>query len=743
MNRRSVEVQRGAAPGPELRHELVLVGGGHSHVAVVRRFGMCPVPGLRVTLLSRDVHTPYSGMLPGLLAGHYEFDDCHIDLRPLCEAAGVRLIHAEVSGLDRERRLVHLKGRPSLPYDWLSLNIGSRPALREIPGACEHGVAVKPIDRFLEHVRELLERLAGTPRACRILVVGAGAAGVEIALACDFRARRELGERANQVRITLVSAADGILETHNRRVQRHFLRLLERRGIEVHCGERVQAAVAGGLVLSSGAVIEGDEIVWAIHAGAPEWPRASGLSCDPRGFVRVDAELRSVDDPRIFAAGDIAALPVPVPKSGVYAVRAGRALERNLRRVALGQPPRPYRPQRRFLSLLSTGDRRAVASRGVLFAAGAWAWRWKDHIDRKFMRMYRAEALAPRAVEELPGMRCGGCAAKVGSDSLGRVMAALSPYPSEEVVSGLREADDAAVIAPPAGRRLVQSVDYFRAFIDDPYLFGRIAALHCIGDVVAMGAEPHSAMAVATIPYAAPSVMESTLAQLMQGALETLLHERTALIGGHSNEGAELAFGLSVNGFADAASLLPKSGLVDGQCLVLGKALGTGVLLAANMAVAAQGRWIDAALESMLLSPSPAMRLLRRFGATACTDVTGFGLLGHLREMLRASALGAELYPDALPALPGALESFEAGYRSSLYDSNRGQFAGIVNADALESSPVADLMLDPQTAGGLLAALPAERAADCVAALNAAGYRDACVVGRVSATVPTGMVVIV
>lgn len=735
-------MQRSAMAGAELRLELVLVGGGHSHVAVVRRFGMSPVPGLRVTLISRDVHTPYSGMLPGLVAGHYEFDDCHIDLRPLCEASGVRLIHAEVSGVDRERRLVHCADRPSLPYDWLSLNIGSRPALGEIPGASGHGVAVKPIDRFLAHLEGLVARLAKDPAPCRILVVGAGAAGVEIALACDFRLRQELGEYASQVHITLVSASDGILETHNRLVQRYFLRLLARRGIALRCGERVASAMADRLVFASGAVLEGDEIVWAIHAGAPDWPRESGLSCDPRGFVRVDAELRSLNDPRVFAAGDIAALQVPVPKSGVYAVRAGRALEQNLRRIALGRRLRPYRPQRHFLSLLSTGERRAVASRGVLFAAGAWAWRWKDHIDRKFMRMFRAEAIPPQAAEELPTMRCGGCAAKVGSDALGRVMDALVPYPSEDVVSGLGAADDAAVIAPPAGRRLVQSVDYFRAFIDDPYLFGRIAALHCIGDIVAMGAEPHSAMAVATIPYAAPAVMEGTLSQLMQGAMETLARERATLIGGHSNEGAELAFGLSVNGFVDAASLLPKSGLLVGQCLVLTKALGTGVLLAANMAAAVQGRWVDAALEAMLRSPTAAMRVLRRFGATACTDVTGFGLLGHLQEMLRASRVGAELYAGALTALPGALETLEAGYRSSLHDANRAQLAGVVNVDTLASSPLADLMLDPQTAGGLLAAIPGDHAAECVSALNAAGYPDACVVGRLSASVPSGMVAI-
>ena len=172
-----------------IRHELLLIGGGHSHVAVIRHFGMHPLPGLRVTVLSRDVHTPYSGMLPGLIAGHYEFDDCHIDLRALCQANGASLIQGTVIGIDRERQQVLLEDRPALRYDWVSVNIGSRPALHTIPGAGEHGIAVKPIDRFLAHWHAVTGELAHQPRACRIAIVGGGAAGIEVALACMHRLR--------------------------------------------------------------------------------------------------------------------------------------------------------------------------------------------------------------------------------------------------------------------------------------------------------------------------------------------------------------------------------------------------------------------------------------------------------------------------------------------------------------------------------------------------------------------------
>ena len=520
------------------------------------------------------------------------------------------------------------------------------------------------------------------------------------------------------------------------------MRELSRRGIELHSGARVAAADAQGLTLADGRQLEADQLVWATQAGAAAWPAAAGLACDANGFIRVNASLQSVSHPEVFAAGVIAALPEPCPKSGVYAVREGETLALGLRRVALGEEPVPYRPQRRFLSLVSTGDRRAVVSRGPLFAAGSWAWRWKDRIDRAFMTMYRVEPVPAPEPGEAPAMRCGGCAAKIGGDALGRVLADLARPPSEGVEAGMDLGDDAAVLAPPPGQRLVQSVDYFRGFIDDPFLVGQVAAVHALGDLLAMGARPHSALAIATVPFAAPRVMEQTLGQLMQGALKTLDAEGVALVGGHSSEGAELAFGLSVNGYAAPGEILYKGGLRDGHALVLTKAIGTGTLLAANGAAAAQGRWIDEALTGMTQSSRAAAGILRRHGAAACTDITGFGLLGHLLEMLRASGTGARLAIDAVPVLCGARECLARGYRSSLHESNRGNLAALVEPVTGATAQTIEILLDPQTAGGLLAGIPAAQADKCVAALHAAGYPAAAVIGGCSAAVGPGGVLI-
>jgi selenide,water dikinase len=260
-------------------------------------------------------------------------------------------------------------------------------------------------------------------------------------------------------------------------------------------------------------------------------------------------------------------------------------------------------------------------------------------------------------------------------------------------------------------------------------LLGRIGAVHALGDLHAMGASPHSALAIATIPLAAPHIVQDTLSQLMQGAQATLDEEGVVLIGGHSNEGAELAFGLTVNGFASPGEILPKTGIRAGDALVLTKPLGTGVLLAANMAASAEGRWIEGAIDCMLQSNRAAVPVLRAHGVHACTDVTGFGLAGHLLEMLRDASVGACLDASALPVLSGARCCIGRGWRSSLDADNAAALSALEDSAAVDTATRA-LLTDPQTAGGLLAAMSPERAGDCVRALQAAGYAQAAIIGH-------------
>ena len=706
-------------PAPAYQNDLVLIGGGHSHVAVIKQLGMKPMVGVRVTLVSEDTYTPYSGMLPGLIAGHYSFDDCYIDLRKLCQWANVRFIHGTVKSLNLVAKDIVCHQYPSLRYDLLSINTGSQPALNTINGAASYGYAVKPVNKFLYHWRQWLGSVTidNTARSQHIVVVGGGAAGIEVILAMHYYLHNNTSIKAE---FTLVCADEELLVSHNAHVQKFFRGHLNALGIKIITGHKVAASTENQLLLNDGRSLTADFITWAINAGAQSWLAGSGLICDKQGFVQVDHFLRSVSHSNIFVVGDSAAFtPMSLPKAGVYAVRQGPVLTHNLVATFNRRALRPYRPQHHFLSLLTTGERYAVASRGSFFMKGKWVWHWKNFIDRRFMARFKPKPMVVRdKVHET--MRCGGCGAKVSNSILQNVLAQLDIKNNVDVVS--ERGDDAAIINPPVGVQWVQSVDFFRSFIDDPYLFGRVAANHSLGDIHAMGAKPHSVLVIAVIPYSQPAMMQETLLHVMRGALRVLDEEEAVLIGGHSGEGPELAFGLTANGILEPGHALTKAGLCHGDSLILTKPLGTGVLLAANMTARCEGRWLDNALKFMLQSNRDAAAILQKYGAHSCTDITGFGLLGHALEMFTASKCGAVLRLDAIPVLDGALQCSTEGVQSTLYNANKEAFSCQGNANEHSVLP---LLFDPQTAGGLLAGIPVDQTEACLHDLIDAGYTAA------------------
>ena len=743
---------------PILR-DIVLVGGGHSHVGVLKSFGMKPIPGVRLTLICTDMHTPYSGMLPGYVAGHYEYDEVHIDLSRLAVFAGARLYRDEVIGLDRANKKVLCRNRPPVPYDQLSINIGSTPQLSHVPGASEHAVAVKPIQRFNDRWVALLDRVTHHAGKLTIAVVGAGAGGVELLLAMQFRLRNELqklNRNPDDLVFHLFTNAAHILPTHNASVRERFDSVLAARGVVVHRNAGVTEVFAGRLQTASGESLTADEIVWVTSAGGAPWLRETGLALDENGFINVTDTLQTVTDPEIFAAGDIASMVnFKLEKAGVFAVRQGVPLTANLRRAVEGAALAAYNPQRTWLALISTGDKYAVASRGWLSFAGAKVWQWKDWIDRRFMGKYQdltpmepgaapvtsnANTVKLSQEESLQAisaiaMRCGGCGAKVGATVLSRALSNLHPVDRDDVVIGLKDPDDAAVVRVPPGKAMVHSVDFFRAFIDDPYIFGKVAANHALGDIWAMGAVAQSATAVVTVPTGLESKVEDVLFQMMTGALEVLNEANCALVGGHTGEGKELALGFAVNGLIDddPAKILRKGGMKPGDVLILTKPIGTGTLFAAHARLAAKGRWIDAALKSMVVSNRLGAACLFEHGATACTDLTGFGLLGHLVEMTRPSGVDAELNLTSLPILDGAEECVAAGIVSSLQGANVRLRRALRNQAEMVKHPRYPLIFDPQTAGGLLASVPADRVEACITALRALGYTHTVAIGRVVA----------
>lgn len=721
-------------------HDIVLVGGGHSHALVLRRWAMNPLPGVRLTLISRDVLTPYSGMLPGYVSGHYSFDDIHIDLLRLCAWAGVRFIKAEMTGIDLDAKSVSLLGRPNVSYDVLSLDTGSTPTL-EVPGAKQHVTPVKPVHSFIERWDSVLSR---TPSS--LGVVGAGAGGFELVMAMAHR-------MANQsVALHWFLRGESPMSDRPAKVGAEALACAVQAGIEVHKRFDVSEVKHGVVRAADGREQGFDELLWCTAASAPAWPAECGLATDNRGFVATQATLQSTSHPDVFATGDIGTqVQTPSAKAGVFAVRQAPVLFYNLRAIVSSKALKTYTPQKDFLSLVSTGKQKAIGSRSGFSFSGTWVWRWKDAIDQKFMNKFlHLPPRNPQSMKAAPvdsatatskglsaglsaknSLRCHGCGAKVPADILNSVLAEIPIHSDSdvEICSGVSTGDDAAVLAWPSPQ-LVQSVDQLSAFIDDPYLFGRISALHALSDVYASNAKAHSAQALISIPYAKPAIVHRELLQTMLGITSALNEDNCVLVGGHTAESEVSQVGLVVNAELVVANGPDEKNEESNQdyALLLTQPLGVGILFAGLMQSKARGVDVDLALRYLLQSNRVAAETCQAHGMIHGTDVTGFGLLGHLLRMSEREHLNCKINVNDVPLLDGVSELVELGVQSSLSEANQSALAHIRGALELSHSHKT-VLTDPQTAGGLLAVVPKQRAEECMKALRIEGYNEVSRIG--------------
>ena len=702
-----------------IQKDIVLIGGGHSHLAVIKAFGMRPEPGVRITVVSKDIRTPYSGMMPGLIRGKYTSDQGYIDLNRLTRWAKTDLILEKAIKIDPVAQEVIFEHRPPISYDILSINVGSTPPNLPISGASDHALPIKPIDKFLDRLSQYEANRLKNPR---ITIAGAGAGGIETALA--LKDYFEITGTSSS--ISILSDDNVILPGHASSVRTRMKRVLAEKGIKIRLNSKAIATDGSQVTLVSGEKIPTDIFILATGAAAPSWLASSGFATDNSGFIRVNEFLQSLSHPEVFAAGDCAAFTSKaLPKSGVYAVRQGPTLARNLRRAALNLPLEKWKPQTRTLAVMATGNGSAIASYGKLSFSGKWVWKWKDALDQRWIKRYQLlpeMRLTPSSIDYNPEislpMRCGGCGAKVASPILRRVLRRL----------GLADVtgDDAAIISPPDNKVLLQTVDHFRDFVGDPYLFGEIATNHALSDVYAMGAKPSSALVTAILPYAGERVTERDLLQLLAGVKVSLERAGAVLLGGHTGEGAELSLGLSVNGFAWEQTLARKGGAEPGDKIILTKPIGIGAILAANMRGLAEANDFTEALVEMKTSNDEAASILTDCGAHALTDVTGFGLAGHLIEMADASELTAQIQGILIPMLQGGVKAVENGIESTMAEANAifsSRISGFTNTTTHR------LLLDPQTSGGLLAAVPNEKAEDALLALHARNYQHARIIG--------------
>jgi selenide,water dikinase len=713
-----------------LTRDLVLIGGGHTHALVARMWGMKPLEGTRVTLINPSPAAPYSGMLPGHIAGHYSREALDIDLVKLARFAGARLVLGAATAIDPVAKTVTVAGHGEIGYDVASINVGIHTEMPDVPGFADHALGAKPLDHYTSRWRDFLAAAKAGDVAPEVAVIGAGVAGVELALASAHALREAVGGAA---RVAIIEAEPEIAGNNPETTLRLRAAMADY-GVTVHTGAAVARIHADRVELANGESVRSRFTLAAAGAFAHGWLSQSPLPLTDEGYVKVDSHLRVEGHWDLFAAGDCAHLShAPRPKAGVYAVREAPVLLHNLAAILTGTgKTKPYHPQKDYLKLISLGQKSALAEKWGRTISGPLLWRWKNRIDTKFMAMFQElpqmkpdplpHPLTEGVEAELAGEHkplCAGCGSKVGPGTLGAALAGLPANARADVLTG--PGDDAAVLAI-GGAKQVITTDHLRAFTEDPFLLAKIAAVHALGDIWAMGATPQAALASVILPRMSQPLQARSMSEVMRAAHEVFAAAGAEIVGGHSTMGAELTLGFTITGLVTGAPIT-NAGAKSGDVAILTRPIGTGTLLAAEMLGQADGRDVAAMLATMATPQGDAAALLAPH-AHAMTDVTGFGLAGHMLALCKASSVAAEIDLGAVPLYPGALALAEAGHRSSIWEANRTA-APVAGAEGARGA----LLHDPQTAGGFLTAVAEVEAEGLVAALREAGH-EAAAVGR-------------
>lgn len=725
-------------PLPLLKN-VVFVGGGHAHALVLRQWAMKPVSGVRLTVINPHPTAPYTGMLPGFVAGHYTRDELDIDIVKLARFADARFIRGKATAIDPDAKTVTVPGRPPIPYDICSIDIGITSEMPTMPGFTEHATPAKPLDNFADSWTRFVETTTANTRAQpqtsppKIAVVGGGIGGSELALAMHHR----LSVLGQKPIVSLIDRGE-ILDEVGDQAQAGLTEVLAARGIHTFEHSTATEITNAGVVLNNGTTVEADFVVGVAGARPYDWIETIGVETH-NGFITVSPTLQSVSHRSIFAVGDCAHMAFdPRPKAGVFAVRQAPVLTKNITALLRQRKLDTFDPQVDYLKLISLGKKAAGADKYKRFVSGSSLWRLKDKIDRDFMDKLNdlpdmvADPPPKNSVHGLQAQLdqhpplCGGCGAKVGLDVLAGPLGDLPPSTRTDVRR--LPGDDAALLQLGSITQVI-TTDQLRAFISDPYRMARIATLHALGDAWAMGASPQAVLVTVTLPQLGRGLQEEWLGEIMAGTTKALDGTGAEIVGGHTSMGAELSIGYTVTGIASQPISL--AGATPGQKLILTRPLGSGVLFAAEMQRKARGEDVMALLDTLEQPQGPASAALVEAGATAMTDVTGFGLAGHLFAILRESStaerpLAAEVDLGSLPIYSGALNASKDGVRSHLYDSN---VAAIPITEGMRN-PVTPLVFDPQTAGGMLAAVPAETALDAVDTISSLGHTCA-VIGSI------------
>ena len=694
-----------------ITNDLVLIGGGHSHLSVLMKLSKRPINGNRITLITNEIDTPYSGMIPGYIEGIYSWRDSHIDLYRLCLKLNVRFIHAEVERVSAYEKEIYFKDRPKIKFDVLSINTGIQSNNREIKGAAKYCLPVKPISKLANNFLNKITNFKS------IAFIGGGAGSVELALAIKKRFLN-----INQdIKITIITGKRGLLSTFPQKTKLTSLKTLEKFKIDIIEYKRVLEVKPKQIILSDKSMLKIDKAILSTNSMTPKWLAKSDILLTKDNYILVNKSFQT-NYKYVFASGDVIDFNNQnLKKAGVFAVRSGKPLAINIKQFILGKKLVEYKFNKNYLALIGTSKRSAIATKYNLTFNSRFFFYLKKYIDQNFIKKFSdfkirkkftLEALKTdvlnifvkhkeKITDKNDIMQCKGCAAKVPLNALKQAL-------PKDIVSTSEDA-----VSVPGHPELYQTVDMISSIITDPFLLGKIAANHSISDMVSVNSKITSAMMILQLPLSKTEINSRDLEQVLLGANEIFKTIDCPLIGGHTMIGKDKdpIIGFSILGQKQKKIKIMKNRrkIKTKDLLILTEKIGSGLIFAGINNYLIDSYFQTDVIKQMIKGNLNFGKISNHLNILSMTDITGFGLANHLLNLIKRdnSKTGLTIYPNKIPLFQGVNECLNKDIKSSLFKSNYD----IAQKDIIykrDKSKLDNILYDPQTVGGIAFIIPQE-----------------------------------
>ena len=690
-----------------INNDLVLIGGGHSHIMLMMELSQKPIQGNRITLISKEIDTPYSGMIPGFIEGIYTWRETHIDLYKLCFKLNIRFIHSEVLEISAINKEIILKQRPKIKFDVLSINTGIKSNNKTIKGALKYCVPVKPISKLSDNF------LTEIKKNNNIAFIGGGPASVELALGLQKRFKN----KKSNFKISIITGKNGLLSSFPPKTRKVAKQTLQNTQINVIEKVEVIEVKKDKLLLSNKTKLKIDKSILSTNAMPPEWIKKSDIILNPDNFIIVNDKFQTNYN-YIFAAGDVVDFNNQnLSKSGVYAVRSGKPLSKSIRGFIQKKTPVPYKFNKNYLSIIGLSNGLAIATKYNFTFTSRFCFLLKKIIDQQFVKKFNNLSVKKysnfsdllkifyklkKTNTNIPSyrMQCRGCAAKVDFNALKNTLPKNIINTSEDAIN-IKDYPN-----------LYQSVDMINSIVSDPYLLGKIAANHAISDVIAVNSKLISALMILQLPFSNTEINSRDLEQVTAGANDVFKLTGCSISGGHTMIGKDKdpVIGFSVMGEKKTiiSNKIPNK-LKINDILILTEKIGSGIIFSGINNDIIDSYYQIEVLNQMSEGNINFSRISDKLKTLSMTDITGFGLANHLLNLIKRDSgkTGLTIYPDKIPLFNGVKEALSKKVRSSLFDKNfnTAQKDLVYNRD---TKLIDEILYDPQTVGGLAFIIPRE-----------------------------------